>query len=65
MEWGLDELAQALIAKPAVKGRCPHCLTKAEEVRKTGWVGCPLCYTVLSDEIERLIQEARQGTEFG
>ena len=46
---GLVRLATALSRPKRRHGVCPHCGANEEDARRTGLVGCPLCYVAFDD----------------
>ncbi|MCW5937475.1 MAG: hypothetical protein KIT11_09235 [Fimbriimonadaceae bacterium] len=48
---GLASLLQDLRAKPGKRDDCPRCGKTLDQVRKSGLLGCPLCYSVLLPQL--------------
>lgn len=41
--------------EPQALDACPVCKTKRSGVKKTGLVGCPVCYEVFDDNIREIL----------
>lgn len=47
---------------PTAPRRCPGCNTSLVEIRKSGRVGCPACYTAFREHLEPLLQRVHGAT---
>lgn len=47
---------------PTAPRRCPGCNISLVEIRKTGRVGCPACYTTFREHLEPLLQRVHGAT---
>lgn len=47
----LERLILALYGRRSTDGECPHCGWTHEQFNESGFVGCPLCYTVFGELI--------------
>jgi|GEM_PF-1725932 len=50
---GLFKLAESLCRSRHRVSRCPHCGCTEEAAKKTGLVGCPLCYVAFESAFFR------------
>jgi protein-arginine kinase activator protein McsA len=44
------EFVHAFLVPSVRKGQCPQCGTTDAQAKKSGLVGCPICYLALSDD---------------
>jgi protein arginine kinase activator len=57
--------AKSLMLSPQsnAEGRCQSCGFTSEDLRKTGRLGCPECYTVFHEMLEEVINDCQKGTD--
>lgn len=48
-------------AAPQRAEHCPNCGMTAEQLKKTGRVGCPQCYTVFADSLGSILRAMHKG----
>jgi len=58
----LDETENKDDEEVLEKGPCAHCGYTLRQVKKTGRLGCPLCYKVFALTVKRAIAEIHRGT---
>lgn len=56
--------AKSLLIPPAHKGQvCPSCGFTSEDLRKTGRLGCPDCYSVFAEMLSDVLNDCQKGLQ--